>query len=412
MAILFVLGSEHNFKVLSSTGSTWSNDTGIFSKKNDYVVHWASPWVNRYCRHAFDMSRKAVVPKFIATQSLEDMAAYFLEIGHYDFEARIEICKMFDLGLRGMGMHENTLLSEIFKTTPTSSNVWKHDLILQQIEPLGLDGHALYTDSFSYDIGFTVTNSQAGAHGSCGKCEVKDVVYVDVKSMFPTIICNYDLFSSKHLNTDVYRDLTQKAVSITDPSKKRPIKLLTNRYFGSMNCNYSPLYDPERFRLIGRISQLIMYDLASELYCNGTQIYQLNTDGIMFDNQSGWQDILDKWTSKYNLSLKVKHVRKLIQRTVNDYMAVCEDGEVITKGSLFSRTVPQSVSDGVAMYLLYGLDIVLPDVDYTVEKVEKGYVYQPHRDLEDLCKDQLRRWGITYEFEKHQGQRKKGSVGA
>lgn len=413
MAFLFVLGEEHNFKMTSSTGARLDGRINVLSDaKNDYVIHWGSSWVNRYCRHAFDMSRKAVVPKFIATQSIEDMMTYFLEVGHYDFEARVEICKMFDLGLRGVGMHENSLLSEIFKVGNFGCNNWKIDLLRQQIKPLGLDDRVIYTDSFNYDIGFTVTNGQAGAHGSCGKCEVKNCIYVDVKSMFPSIICNYGLYASHHVNTEVYDDLVSKALSITDPSKKRPIKLLTNRYFGSMNCNYSPLYDMDRFKLVGRVSQIIMYDLSSELYENGVKIYQLNTDGIMFEDSCDWKKIVDKWTSKYHLSVKVKRLRKLIQRTVNDYMAICEDGEVITKGGLFSRTVPQSVSDGVAMYLLFGLDIELPDVDYTVEKTEKGYTYQPHRDLESICTDQLRRWGVvSYEFKRNTRQREKGSVG-
>lgn len=123
------------------------------------------------------------------------------------------------------------------------------------------------------------------------------------------------------------------------------LKLVANTTYGAQLNKFNPLYDPLMARSVCISGQLYLLELAEHLYKDipGLKVIQLNTDGIMveFDDSQydAVQDILEEWQQRTGFTLEEDKIKALIQKDVNGYIEVAEDGSIKAKGGYLVRGI-------------------------------------------------------------------------
>lgn len=171
---------------------------------------------------------------------------------------------------------------------------------------------------------------------------------IDFSSMYPTVMCEYDLFP-RHLANDfkkVYDSLRTdriKAKEAKRNEKASALKLVLNSTIGMMKSEWSWLYDPNMNLAIRLTAMKITLSLVDYLY-QYCEIIQVNTDGLFIKSQINLGDIdrkIYEFRERNNLiSFRIDFdlYTKMFQYSVNDYIAVKVDDTIITKGIFSEQT--------------------------------------------------------------------------
>ena len=189
--------------------------------------------------------------------------------------------------------------------------------------------------------GLPITYGLGGIHYAIKEFEGEDLMYVDVQSMYPNIMINYNLFSraiaykSKYVNW--VRD-REKAKKEGDKLKDAELKLKVNSVYGLMKADWCPLYDPYMASSISVMGQVLMTILIGGLVSAGCEIINANTDGLIIRPNGGWHNICEQWEKNTGLKLSYKPIKHLEQANVNNYRATMPDGSVVNKGEKFNKT--------------------------------------------------------------------------
>lgn len=164
----------------------------------------------------------------------------------------------------------------------------------------------------------------------------------DVASLYPSLMVNNGYTSRNIPSADTFKDIYYKrlhAKQTGDKQTANTLKLILNTTYGASLASSNPLYDPLMGRSVCITGQLYILELAMR-YLQATttvRIIQLNTDGIMISiDESEMPTIYrvnDEWQASKNLILEEDRLRKIVQKDVNGYIAVFENGKVKTKGS-------------------------------------------------------------------------------
>ena len=188
--------------------------------------------------------------------------------------------------------------------------------------------------------GLPITYGLGGIHYAIKEFEGEDLMYVDVQSMYPNIMINYNLFSravaykSKYINW--VRD-REKAKKEGDKLKDAELKLKVNSVYGLMKADWCPLYDPYMASSISVMGQVLMTILIGGLVSAGCEIINANTDGLIIRPNGGWHNICEQWEKNTGLQLSYKPIKHLEQANVNNYRATMPDGTVVNKGEKFNK---------------------------------------------------------------------------
>lgn len=167
------------------------------------------------------------------------------------------------------------------------------------------------------------------------------VIYLDVQSMYPTIMEHYNLLSRAVKNRWTFgqwlRDRLE-AKANGDKELADQLKLKINSVYGNMKNPNSPLYDPSYGSSIAVLGQKVMTILVMGLQSKGCDIVNVNTDGVMFTGPEDLSDIyqfVNKWESAFGLKLTEEAYVEFEQADVNNYKAKDSHGNVIVKGKKF-----------------------------------------------------------------------------
>lgn len=188
--------------------------------------------------------------------------------------------------------------------------------------------------------GLPITYGIGGIHYAIKEFEGDDLMYVDVQSMYPNIMINYDLFSraiaykSRYVNWVREREQAKKD---GDKLKDAELKLKVNSVYGLMKADWCPLYDPYMASSISVMGQVLMTILIGGLVSAGCEIINANTDGLIIRPNGGWHNICEQWEKNTGLSLSYKPIKHLVQANVNNYRATLPDGTVVNKGEKFNK---------------------------------------------------------------------------
>lgn len=164
----------------------------------------------------------------------------------------------------------------------------------------------------------------------------------DVASLYPSLMV-YNGYTSRNIpSSEIFENFYHtrlKAKQAGDKKTANTLKLILNTTYGASLASTNPLYDPLMGRSVCITGQLYILELAQRYLreITSVRIIQLNTDGIMISLDPNELHIVyrinDEWQQSKNLILEEDKIQKIIQKDVNNYVMVFENGKVKTKGS-------------------------------------------------------------------------------
>lgn len=223
-----------------------------------------------------------------------------------------------------------------------------------------------------------------GCHGADDKEAVFEgiILHADVASMYPTTDIEYGLLSRKFKNPDDFkqmRDFRLKLKSEKNP-KNKALKPMINGVYGAGKDRNNPSYDPLMANLTCIFGQMFILDLIDKLepYC---RLLQTNTDGIFVlceneEMENKVIEITNQVGKRLKMEFEIDEYTKLIQKDVNNYIAVKKNGELECKGAMvkFNKPIDNDLpilNDAVRNYLAYDIP-----VEQTINECEEYIKFQ------------------------------------
>ena len=162
------------------------------------------------------------------------------------------------------------------------------------------------------------------------------VKHKDVASMYPSSIVHLRALGDA---TDKYDEMRKLRVSIkhTDPVKAGALKLILNSVYGNFKNRYSKLFNPLASATVCVYGQIALFSLCRDLYRAGYEIINANTDGVVYKDDpelNGADEIVcSEWEKEFEgYALETDYFTDWIQRDVNNYIAVEDNGKITVKG--------------------------------------------------------------------------------
>ncbi|WP_195238626.1 hypothetical protein [Romboutsia sp. 1001285H_161024_C4] len=268
-----------------------------------------------------------------------------------EFNAHLGLIKTFDLPLKYINKTKAQLSAIILGASKKEYDdefdyqivdtikIDKYKYILEWYKnPLNKD----YNKKLEIDIsGVPHVFAWGGLHGAIPKY-VGEGIFVnsDVGSFYPSLMLEYDFQSRSIRDKLKYQNIYDTRMKLKHEGKKKeqqPLKIVLNATFGAMKDKYNPLCDPRQANNVCINGQLMLLDLIEKLEEKYTLI-QSNTDGVMFklnslDDLVDYEKICDEWCKRTRMTLEHDIIKKVVQKDVNNYLIVMDNGKVKSKGA-------------------------------------------------------------------------------
>jgi hypothetical protein len=187
------------------------------------------------------------------------------------------------------------------------------------------------------------------------------LVDFDVASYYPAIIINSGLYP-KSLGPaflKVFRAIRDERVAAKSRAKEvggaekeyltaveKGLKIALNGCFGKLGSPYSVLYAPHLMittTLTGQFALLMLIQRAEDM---GISVVSANTDGVVMRiprdmigpiskdrvTTGAVKDLIEQWEADTGFTMEASPYRSVYNRSVNDYIAITEEGKVKWKG--------------------------------------------------------------------------------
>lgn len=185
------------------------------------------------------------------------------------------------------------------------------------------------------------TFAWGGLHGARPKY-IGEGIFInsDVGSFYPSLMLEYDFQSRNISDKNKFHDIYDTRMKLKHEGKKKeqqPLKIVLNSTYGAMKDKYNNLYDPRQANNVCINGQLMLLDLIEKLE-DRWELIQSNTDGVMFklnskDDLIEYEKICDDWSKRTRMTLEHDIIKKVVQKDVNNYLIVMENGKVKSKGA-------------------------------------------------------------------------------
>lgn len=187
-----------------------------------------------------------------------------------------------------------------------------------------------------------------GLHSARKKYKGEDfIVNSDVSSFYPSIMIEYGLLSRNVQNPNKFKEIRDARFKFK--KEKNPIekslKLVLNSTYGACLDSNNDLYDQRQGIAICVNGQLLLLDLIEKIeleFGHRAEFIQGNTDGVMFkfkskEDVNKYLEICKVWSQRTGMILDHDFIKKIIQKDVNNYIYVKEDGSVKSKGAYVKK---------------------------------------------------------------------------
>ena len=246
--------------------------------------------------------------------------------------------------------------------------VWKMwDECLEQTKQ-GIIGKGKTKSVKAY--GCTFVFGMGGLHGAPTKpIRCHKVKHKDVASMYPSSIVHLRALDK---STDLYDSMRKERISIkkSDPVKAAALKLILNSVYGNFKNQYSTLNNPMASAIVCIYGQIALFSLCRELDKAGYTIINANTDGVVYIDDPSLKErdeIIHLWWEEEfpGFKLETDYFEEWIQKDVNNYIAVEDNGEITVKGGevnkyqinkFFSNNSIRIVQIALVEKLVHGTD--------------------------------------------------------
>lgn len=185
-----------------------------------------------------------------------------------------------------------------------------------------------------------------GVHGAINQfnytCKDDEVMLmVDVDQLYPSLMVYYNLLSRAvpKAGYEKFKAILDTSLRLKAEGKgkeREPYKRLNNICYGSEGDPYNALYDPRNRSLVCTYGQLLLLDLIEKSE-HLVKVIQSNTDGILVllkrKDIDAFKSIVHEWEERTHLHMSFDEFEKIIQKDVNNYLAVMYNGKVKSKGA-------------------------------------------------------------------------------
>lgn len=264
----------------------------------------------------------------------------------------------------------------MFYVPEAVADMWKAKARENIIKGASESTKSMTIEAFGCDIQFAF----GGLHGAHKKIKkAKNVKLLDVASMYPNIILILKVLAEASAK---YKEILLKRLAVKHKDKilSDALKLLLNSVFGNLNNPYSLLYNPNALLSVCVYGQIALFELCNRIAPFAT-ILNINTDGIAFiphdDNYIGaYKD----WEEEFQFCLEEKNFDLLVQKDVNNYVAVkgdkfvCKGGDVnrFEEEAYFKNNNARILDLCLVNKLVHGIDVI-----ETLERnQDKPHLYQ------------------------------------
>lgn len=362
----------------------------------------------KYCRHDVEQT----IEVFMQRKS--------------EFDARMDLLKMFDLPLVYLGKTDAQLTAIILGAErPARPRDDEFDIVSLPCLDLGpydfirswyLDpANQDYSATLDFDIaGCPHKCAWGGLHGAIAQYAGEGYfINVDVESYYPAEMITHELLSRNVHEPSKFKGIRDHRIELKhakDPRQKA-LKLVVNGTYGASKDKFNALYDPRQANMVCVNGQLMLIDLMHKLVRDvGAEIIQSNTDGVLIRMPDGFDggpdafydrvdDVAYEWEHRTGMGLEFDEFTRVYQKDVNNYVLVAADGSMKTKGAYVKKLGPLDydlavVNKALVEYMVHGVpveDTVAADddlIDYQrVVNVSGKYKYgvHGHERLTDRC---------------------------
>lgn len=378
----------------------------------------------------FDIDRKLTEAEITETvkycrHDVEQTIEVFMQ-RKSEFDARMDLLKMFDLPLVYLGKTDAQLTAIIlgaerparprddeFDIVPLPClDLGSYDFIRSwYLDPANQD----YSATLDFDIaGCPHKCAWGGLHGAIAQYTGEGYfINVDVESYYPAEMIAHELLSRNVRDPSKFKGIRDHRIELKhakDPRQKA-LKLVVNGTFGASKDKFNALYDPRQANMVCVNGQLMLIDLMHKLVRDiGAEIIQSNTDGVLIRMPDGFEggpdafydrvdDVAYEWEHRTGMGLEFDEFTRVYQKDVNNYVLVAADGSMKTKGAYVKKLGPLDydlavVNKALVEFMVHGVpveDTIAADddlIDYQrVVKVSGKYKYgvHGHERLTDRC---------------------------
>lgn len=378
----------------------------------------------------FDIDRKLTEAEIAETvkycrHDVEQTIEVFMQ-RKSEFDARMDLLKMFDLPLVYLGKTDAQLTAIIlgaerpalprddeFDIVPLPClDLGPYDFIRSwYLDPANQD----YSATLCFDIaGCPHKCAWGGLHGAIAQYAGEGYfINVDVESYYPAEMIAHGLLSRNVRDPSKFKGIRDHRIELKhakDPRQKA-LKLVINGTFGASKDKFNALYDPRQANMVCVNGQLMLIDLMHKLVRDvGAEIIQSNTDGVLIRMPDGFDggpdafygrvdDVAYEWEHRTGMGLEFDEFTRVYQKDVNNYVLVAADGSMKTKGAYVKKLGPLDydlavVNKALVEFMVHGVpveDTIAADddlIDYQrVVKVSGKYKYgvHGHERLTDRC---------------------------
>lgn len=378
----------------------------------------------------FDIDRKLTEAEIAETvkycrHDVEQTIEVFMQ-RKSEFDARMDLLKMFDLPLVYLGKTDAQLTAIILDAErPARPRDDEFDIVPLPCLDLGpydfirswyLDpANQDYSATLDFDIaGCPHKCAWGGLHGALAQYAGEGYfINVDVESYYPAEMIAHGLLSRNVRDPSKFKGIRDHRIELKhakDPRQKA-LKLVINGTFGASKDEFNALYDPRQANMVCVNGQLMLIDLIHKLVRDvGAEIIQSNTDGVLIRMPDGFDggpdafydrvdDVAYEWEHRTGMGLEFDEFTRVYQKDVNNYVLVAADGSMKTKGAYVKQLGPLDydlavVNKALVEFMVHAVpveDTIAADddlIDYQrVVKVSGKYKYgvHGHERLTDRC---------------------------
>jgi DNA polymerase len=297
-----------------------------------------------------------------------------------DFDAQMELVKMFELPLSYMGKSKAQIVAEILGCNKTKfDDEWDISILdclnlsekrwltvkkkkktvekvyMSPAEWFNCEKYQDYDFYFECEVaGVTHVFGWGGIHGAKEKYHYKCdkdhyMIHVDVESYYPRFMIFHNLLTRAATKPKRFRDTYEFRMELKHAGKKKeqaPLKIVINSGYGISKDPKSKAYDPRRANEICINGQLLLLDLIEHLQKNvpSFELIQSNTDGLIIKIHKNdfelTDDVCYEWESRCNMVLAFDYITEIWQKDVNNYIFTEPDGNIGKKGAYVKDLSP------------------------------------------------------------------------
>lgn len=294
-----------------------------------------------------------------------------------EFDSYMGLIKMFNLPLSYLGKSK-AQLSAIILGANRSKFDDEFDISLPPTMRIKkyLSVVNYFKNDWNYDTNLNIdiagvphVYGTGGIHGAIPNYFGEgEFLHVDVNSYYPSLMLRYPEYCMSRTGASVKKFQEIKDNRIVFKKQKDPranaLKIVLNSTYGAMKDIYNPLYDPRSANNVCIFGQLLLTDLIERLegHC---QLIQSNTDGLIVKLHGNEQEVISickEWEQRTGMGLGYDRMTKVVQKDVNNYLAVFENGKVEAKGSYVKDLDDLDydlaiVNEAIRGYLLDGIPV-------------------------------------------------------